>query len=51
MTLTHSYEWVLWLRNLVQEMGYDHLVANPTLMLGDNAQVDRCAQGGDDNEW
>ena len=49
-TLTHTYKWVMWLsmRNLLQKDGlsfkYGHLVANPTLMLGDNAQADRWAQ-------
>ena len=45
MTLTHAHKslWVMWLRNLLQEMGYPHLVANPTLMLGDNIQADRWA--------
>ena len=44
MTLTHAYKWVMWLRNLLQEMGYPQLVAKPTLMLGDNAQADRWAR-------
>ena len=44
MTLTHAYKWVMWLRNLLTEMGYGYLVTNPTLMLGDNAQADRWAR-------
>ena len=46
MTLTHAFKWVMWLRNLLKEMGYGYLVTNPTLMLanGDNAQADRWAR-------
>ena len=34
----------MWMRNLLNEMGYGYLVSNPTLMLGDNAQADRWAR-------
>ena len=44
MALNHAGKMVVWLRNLLKEMGLGHLVSKPTLMLGDNKQAGRWAR-------
>ena len=44
MALNHAGKMVVWLRNLMTEMGLGHLVSKPTLMLGDNKQAGRWAR-------
>ena len=39
MAMNHAAKHVVWMRNLLTEMGLDEYVAEPTTLLGDNKQA------------
>jgi len=39
MALAHAAKQIVWLRQLLVEMGFDELVGAPTPLMGDNAQA------------
>jgi hypothetical protein len=36
MTLSHATKWVLWIKQVIRDMGFGDWVKRPTLMIGDN---------------
>ena len=44
MAMAHASNAVLWIRSLLDEMGFGALVSSPTLMLGDNLQATSLAR-------
>eukprot|EP01052_Picozoa_sp_SAG31_P012412 SAG31_NODE_725_length_12546_cov_34.366857_4_plen_78_part_00 len=44
MAMAHACNAVLWIRSLLDEMGFGALVSSPTAMLGDNLQATSLAR-------
>ena len=39
MAMNHAAKHMVWMRNLLQDMGLGQYVAEPTVLLGDNKQA------------